>query len=374
MEQRFSIEVKSFCFSTKDGSSLFRLEERRKNFIGFIFVSFQCSSWLVDTVEATYQVKEDTAKSFHEGDKALMVHGGANKARRFLEVAVFVEGGRKGGLWLSEGHGGQGWRRFAGELRMLLAPDGGSEVSVSRSSLSSKSLPTKLAEVEVTGECSKKRSFAEVLQSKSRSCGEAKNGGDELQSKTRIERKEQSSACMDLLQISSFAEAWIGGEDVRLAVDCSSLELPVMAAKTVQLRRKKGKFGICGVSSLLGKIKCKLDWIFDGLAPKPNRWRKWVRVLGLTTSGGGWAFGSDQKSDSGLVSELGQCSLPGLESGSDQKVSLGLILELDLVETPPMEGIFLGAEDGLELATRGVVLLSSVVGVEPSSCLSVLVP
>jgi hypothetical protein len=34
MEQRFSIEAKSFRFSSKEGSSLFRLEERRKKFIG----------------------------------------------------------------------------------------------------------------------------------------------------------------------------------------------------------------------------------------------------------------------------------------------------------------------------------------------------
>jgi hypothetical protein len=61
MEWRFSIEAKSFYFSSKDGSSLFRLEERRKNFVGYIFVSTQGSSWLVDTVDAACQVKEDIA-------------------------------------------------------------------------------------------------------------------------------------------------------------------------------------------------------------------------------------------------------------------------------------------------------------------------
>ena len=116
MEQRFSIEAKSFCFSSKEGSSLLRLEERRKNYVGYIFVSTQCSSWLVDTVEATCQVKEDIAKSFREGDKVLMIHGGANKVGRFLDVAVFVEGGRKGGLWLPEERDGLGWRHFVGEL------------------------------------------------------------------------------------------------------------------------------------------------------------------------------------------------------------------------------------------------------------------
>jgi hypothetical protein len=76
MERRFSIEAKSFCFLFKEGSSLFRLEERRKKFVGYIFVSTQCSAWLVDTVEAVCQMKEDIAKSFYEGDKALMVHEG----------------------------------------------------------------------------------------------------------------------------------------------------------------------------------------------------------------------------------------------------------------------------------------------------------
>ena len=103
MEQRFSIEAKSFCFSIKEGFSDLRLEERRKNFVGFIFASFQCSACLMDTVEVASQVKEDIVKSYHEGDKVLMVHGGANKAGRFLEVSVYAEGGRKGVLWLPEG-------------------------------------------------------------------------------------------------------------------------------------------------------------------------------------------------------------------------------------------------------------------------------
>ena len=100
-------------------------------------------------------MKEHIAKSFREGDRALMVHGGANKAGRFLEVAVFEEGGQKGGLWLPEGCEGWAWRRFAGELRHLVA------------SASAKSLPTKSAVAEVPGDCSENRSFAEVLHSKS---------------------------------------------------------------------------------------------------------------------------------------------------------------------------------------------------------------
>jgi hypothetical protein len=57
-----------------------------------------------------------------------------------------------------------------GELRHLVA----------FGSSSAKSFPAKLAKAGVTKECSKNRSFAEVLQSKSRTRVEAKMGGDDL--------------------------------------------------------------------------------------------------------------------------------------------------------------------------------------------------
>jgi hypothetical protein len=38
-------------------------------------------------VEEACLEKEDIGKSYCEGDKVLMVHGGANKAGRFLEVS-----------------------------------------------------------------------------------------------------------------------------------------------------------------------------------------------------------------------------------------------------------------------------------------------
>jgi hypothetical protein len=59
-------------------------------------------------VEAACQVKEDVTKSYHEGEKVLMVHGGADKVERFLEVSAYAEGGRKGVLWLPEGLFGWG--------------------------------------------------------------------------------------------------------------------------------------------------------------------------------------------------------------------------------------------------------------------------
>ena len=59
MEHSFFVEAKTFCFSAKDGYPNFQLEERRKGFVGYIFVSMQCSLWLVDTVEAAIQARSE---------------------------------------------------------------------------------------------------------------------------------------------------------------------------------------------------------------------------------------------------------------------------------------------------------------------------
>jgi hypothetical protein len=178
MERRFSIEAKAFWFSILNGSSLFRLEERRKHFVGFILVSSKCAAWLIATVESACLVEEDIAKSFREGNKAVMVHGGSNKSGRFLEVAVFAEGGRKGGIWIPEGRDGRGWRLFAGELRVFLdSLDGGSEKKGFHPASNSLSVPIKVAEVGVTGVGPKERTFAEVLQANPRSLADLKDVG-----------------------------------------------------------------------------------------------------------------------------------------------------------------------------------------------------
>jgi hypothetical protein len=85
-------------------------------------VGHQCSAWLVDTVEEAVHslVKEDIVKGYCEDAKVLMAFGGGNKAGRFLEVAVYIEGGRKGIIWLPKGHNGRSWRFFVGEPRQML--------------------------------------------------------------------------------------------------------------------------------------------------------------------------------------------------------------------------------------------------------------
>lgn len=50
----------------------------------------------------------------------LIVRRGGNQAGRFLEVASFAVGARKGFIWLYEGREGQGWRQVAGELSKMV--------------------------------------------------------------------------------------------------------------------------------------------------------------------------------------------------------------------------------------------------------------
>ncbi len=52
----------------------------------------------MDTVEEVQKSlgKEDFIKSYREDEKLLMVHGGGNKAGRYLEVAIYAKSGRKG--------------------------------------------------------------------------------------------------------------------------------------------------------------------------------------------------------------------------------------------------------------------------------------
>jgi hypothetical protein len=63
---------------------------------------------------------EDFVKSFREDSKALLVRRGGNRDGRFLELAVYAEGGRKGLILLPEGREGRGWRCVAGELGRVL--------------------------------------------------------------------------------------------------------------------------------------------------------------------------------------------------------------------------------------------------------------
>ena len=54
MERQFSVEAKAFCFTAKERSTVFRLEERRKGFVGVIRVGSQSAVWLVAKVEEAF--------------------------------------------------------------------------------------------------------------------------------------------------------------------------------------------------------------------------------------------------------------------------------------------------------------------------------
>jgi hypothetical protein len=118
MECHFSVEAKNFSFLAKADASKLRLKERRKGFYGYVFLGFQCSEWLLATVEEALKalVKKDFVSSYREDVKALVVNGGGNKAGHYLEVADYAESVRKGVIWIPEGHKGWGWSRVMGEL------------------------------------------------------------------------------------------------------------------------------------------------------------------------------------------------------------------------------------------------------------------
>jgi hypothetical protein len=99
-------------------SSVLRLEERRRGFSHVAFLGSLCSGWLSSTMEELVRNTDskDFIKSFREGSKVTIVQRGSNVSDRFLEVAVYAVGGRRGLIMVPEGREGQGWSRFAAEM------------------------------------------------------------------------------------------------------------------------------------------------------------------------------------------------------------------------------------------------------------------
>jgi hypothetical protein len=124
MERWCCVEAKMFVFTVVEGASVVRLEERRRNFSGLVLLGAQSVGWLVSTMESLLWFPgEDFVRSFREGSKVLIVRRGGNVARRFLEVAVYTLGGRRGIIYIPEGCDGRGWSRFvleSGKIRDFL--------------------------------------------------------------------------------------------------------------------------------------------------------------------------------------------------------------------------------------------------------------
>jgi hypothetical protein len=124
------VEAKSFVFTVVEGASVVRLEERRRNFSGLVLLGAQSVGWLVSTMESLlwYPGEKDFVRSFREGSKVLIVRRGGNAAGRFLEVAIYAVGGRRGIIYILEGYEGRGWRKVVLELSkvrdFLKIPDG----------------------------------------------------------------------------------------------------------------------------------------------------------------------------------------------------------------------------------------------------------
>jgi hypothetical protein len=118
MERRCCVEAKSCVFTVVEGASVVRLEERRRNFSGLVLVGAQSVGWLVSTMESLlwYPGEKDFVRSFREGSKVLIVRRGGNVAGRFLEVAVYAVGDRRGIIYFPEGYEGRGWRKVVLEL------------------------------------------------------------------------------------------------------------------------------------------------------------------------------------------------------------------------------------------------------------------
>jgi hypothetical protein len=131
MENRFFVEAKSFIFSVVAGSFELRVAEKRKGFSGWIRLGTGCIAWLLSMVEEVLQNPgfENFVKSFREGSKVIIVRRGGNCSGRFLEVAVYAVGGRRGMIVFPEGCDGRGWGQVSRELSKVLAFFGTSVVS-----------------------------------------------------------------------------------------------------------------------------------------------------------------------------------------------------------------------------------------------------
>jgi hypothetical protein len=269
MERRFSVEAKAFCFTVMEGSTNLRLEERRKGFVGVIRVGPQSAVWLVAKVEEAVQsprgqVRLDTG--FREDETRILVREGCNKAGRFLEVAVVVDGGRKGTIWLPEGRKGWGWRRFVSEMRKTMEVQGGQIQPIVDEF---PSLPRKRVEVEVADSSGSGRSFVNVLRSTT--------GG----------LKRKSSCLLDVFPVSECFEAELGGVEQRTAVDCYAMEAEQFSSKELVvvpspeslslveaemktkgwLKLQLGLFGLIGLIAGLGlKPKGSQNRMVHGLA------------------------------------------------------------------------------------------------------------
>jgi len=110
-----------------------RVVEKRNGFSGWVLLGERCVAWLLLMVEEVLRDRgsELFVKSFREGLKVTIIRLGGNSSGRFLEVAVYDVGGRRGMVVFPEGRDGRGWGRVSGELSKVLVFFGSTMVSSS---------------------------------------------------------------------------------------------------------------------------------------------------------------------------------------------------------------------------------------------------
>ena len=89
-----------FFFLVKEGKSVLCLEERRKDYVGFLLLGFQCSASLVATIEEAVRSLDKAyfVKSYREDAKVLMVWGdeGVTRPASFWRWLSMQRAARKG--------------------------------------------------------------------------------------------------------------------------------------------------------------------------------------------------------------------------------------------------------------------------------------
>jgi hypothetical protein len=200
-------------------------------------------------------VKDSSATGFREDVNCLLVCEGCNKAGRFLEVAVEVDGGRKGTIWLPEGRKGWGWRCFVSEMRRMLEFQGG---QIGPTGDEYPSLPRKRVEVEEfasAGFCCG-WSFVNVLRSMV--------GG----------LKHLSSCLLDVFPVSECFEAEsasAGFRWQRFVVNCYAMEAEQISSKEL-LVPSPASLSLAAADLLKTKDWVKLQLRFFGLIGLSAGW------------------------------------------------------------------------------------------------------
>lgn len=248
------MEAKSILFSVAKGSDVLRVEEKRKGFSRAVLLDSRCAAWLLSMVEEMLRnpTLDAFVKAFRGDSTATFVRKGENKSGRFLEVAVYAVGGRRGLILLPEGRDGRGWSSVSGELSKVLAYFEAITVTA----------PADASPVcKFWGKSMGSPTFAEVVLSL------VTNGGGDL-----IQTKEVAWC-----ELEKMIPLGLEQETTRQAMDCSVFERPEFESSLVRRfnhgygRRRSLGGGASWRKKRLEQIRSEVVWvILNGLGLKPK--------------------------------------------------------------------------------------------------------